>query len=72
MANKTPKTRLASLLRKCRLDAGLTIREAASSMGWAHTAIVNIEASRRSVRAEELPLLAKLYSVPLERLAGEL
>lgn len=54
---------IASRLKCAREQARLTQAEVASALGLHRPAVSQIEAGRRSVSAEELAILAKLYAV---------
>ena len=56
---------IAQRLRAARLAALLTQEQAAERLGWKQPTLSEIEAGRRSVRAEELILFADLYGVPV-------
>jgi len=62
---------LARRLQQARTNAGLTQEEAANTLGLPRTAIVQIEAGKRSVSTLELAQLAKLYHVPVSGFFAE-
>lgn len=59
---------VARNMRRFRRAAGLSQAAAAEAVGVRRETVTEIEARRRSVRAEELPAFARAYSVPVERL----
>jgi transcriptional regulator with XRE-family HTH domain len=63
------RKRIALNLRRARLHAGLTQKEAAELVGFNNPQTVGeIEAGRRSVRAEELQAFADAYYVDVRLL----
>lgn len=54
-----------------RKRLGLTQRELAERVGWSRQTITSIEASDRSVRAEELPAICRALGVTLDDLARD-
>jgi uncharacterized protein len=62
------RSRIAGRLRTARRAAGLTQAAVAKELGVHRPAITEIEAARRSVSAEELDALARLYRVPVSAL----
>lgn len=62
---------IASRLRVARETAGLTQGQVANLAGWHRPTVSEIEAGRRRVSAEELSLLADLYSADVSWILGE-
>jgi transcriptional regulator with XRE-family HTH domain len=56
---------LARRLKEARLNCGLTQDEAAAAVGLPRTAVVNIEAGKRSLSTLELSKFAKAYHRPV-------
>lgn len=54
---------LPGLLRRARLQAGISTVEAAQELGVRRPAIWELENGRRNCKGEELAILAKLYGV---------
>jgi transcriptional regulator with XRE-family HTH domain len=57
---------IAARLKAAREQAGLTQGQVARLLGLHRPSVSEIEAGRRSVSAEELPVLADTYGVSLE------
>ena len=62
---------IASRLRLAREMAGLTQGQVAKALGWHRPTVSEIEAGRRKVSAEELPVLAEMYGVNVPWVIGE-
>ena len=56
---------LARRLKEARLNCGLTQEETAAKVGIPRTAVVNIEAGKRSLSTLELSQFAKAYHRPI-------
>ena len=65
------KTLVAARLRGAREMAGLSQGQVGKLLGLHRPTISEIEAGRRSVKADELAQFARLYRVDLAWLAGE-
>lgn len=70
MNKKTLEARLlrlrkafASVLAQCRRDADLKQWQVADEMGWTRNTVTKIEGGDRSVAAEELVELCRIYKV---------
>lgn|SRR5262245_5528741 len=61
---------IASRLKTAREQAGLTQAQVAKNLGLHRPSVSEMEAGRRSVSAEELATLAKLYGVSVDWLTG--
>jgi Zn-dependent peptidase ImmA (M78 family)/transcriptional regulator with XRE-family HTH domain len=61
----TDRATLARRFKEARLNCGLTQDEAAAAVGIPRTAVVNIEAGKRSVSTMELTKFAKAYHRPV-------
>ncbi len=59
---------LAKRLKEARINCRLTQQQVAEALGLPRTAIVQIEAGKRSVSTLELTQFARLYRVPVSRL----
>lgn len=66
------KKQIAERLKKFRIAKGLTQRKAAEILHFNHATIAEIEAGRRSVRAEELWFFGKAYGVSMKAMVGDL
>lgn len=62
---------LARRLKEARLNCGLTQEEAAAAVGIPRTAVVSIEAGKRSLSTLELSQFAKVYHRPVGFFFGE-
>ena len=62
---------IANRLKLAREMAGLTQGQVAKSLGWHRPTVSEIEAGRRRVQADELTILAELYSVNVPWIVGE-
>lgn len=60
----------ASVLAASRRDADMTQAQVADEMGWSRNTVTHLEAGNRSVAAEELLELARLYKVDPVALLG--
>ena len=67
----TARLEIANRLRMARDMAGLSQGQAARQLGWHRPTLSQIEAGRRKVSAEELSLLADLYTVNIPWILGE-
>ena len=65
------RSAIASRLRLARDRAGLSQGQVAKMLGLHRPAVTEIEAGRRSVSAEELAEMARLYSVSVNWLTNE-
>jgi transcriptional regulator with XRE-family HTH domain len=61
---------IASRLKVARERAGLTQGQVASKLGLHRPSVSEVEAGRRSVSAEELATLSKLYKVSVDWLTS--
>ncbi len=59
------QTTIGRRLKEARTNCGLTQEAAAEAVGIARTAVVNIEAGKRSLSTLELSQFAKLYHRPV-------
>lgn len=66
MTSNLHKEKIATRLRSAREQGGLTQSQAATMLGMHRPTISEIEAGRRSVSAEELANLARIYGVTTE------
>ena len=62
---------IAKRLRMARDLAGLSQGQAARQLGWHRPTLSEVEAGRRKVSAEELSLLADLYTVNIPWILGD-
>jgi transcriptional regulator with XRE-family HTH domain len=61
--------KLNEKLKKARIDAGLSIRQAAETLGYkTHSVITKWESGERIPKLESLKKLADAYKVPLQDL----
>jgi transcriptional regulator with XRE-family HTH domain len=61
--------KLNEKLKKARIDAGLSIRQAAETLGYkTHSIITKWESGERIPKLESLKKLADAYKVPLQDL----
>ena len=67
---KANKEAIAKRLRSAREQAGLSQGQVAKLLGLHRPSVSEVEAGRRSVTAEELAKLARLYGVSISWLAG--
>ena len=58
-------------MKLAREMAGLSQGQVARQLGWHRPTVSEIEAGRRRVQAEELTVLAELYSVRVPWIVGE-
>ena len=65
------RLQIAKRLRMARELAGLSQGQAARQLGWHRPTLSQIEAGRRKVSAEDLSLLANLYTANIPWILGE-
>jgi len=71
VSEKSKKAIIAARVREARVAAGLTQGQVAKMLGLHRPAISEVEAGNRSVTADELTRMAKLFDVSVSWLAGE-
>src|SRR4051794_24826099 len=71
MSEHTKKAVIAARIREARQAAGLTQRQVAKLLGLHRPSVSEMEAGNRSVAADELAQMAKLFDVSVSWLAGE-
>jgi transcriptional regulator with XRE-family HTH domain len=71
MGDPAKKAIIASRIRDARTVAGLTQGQVAKMLGLHRPSISEVEAGNRSVTAEELTQMAKIFDVSVSWLSGE-